>query len=189
MAPRQSTEQRQKSVSAEPAAPRLRDAPEDAHLVCFAVADEDGAVGIDKDAVKPRHRTEEGVAVGAIALLTGAGYQLEVAGGLVDFADRVAFGVGEPGVAGPVEGDALWAFECGGLCGGAVAGEAAGAGPGDVVDAVGGQIKFEDLVAFACGEPEVAFGVKIEGTRPFQGRSGNGRAVRGGACGACACKG
>lgn len=146
----------------------------------FAVADEDAAVFVDEDAVESRHFALERVAIGAVAFFTGAGDQFEVTGFGVDHSDGMAFGVGEEDVSVRVDGDAFGAFEGGGACGAAVAGEAAGAGAGDVVDGLGGEVEAEDLVAFAGGEPEVAFGVEIEGARSLEGGAFDRRAVGGG---------
>ncbi len=146
----------------------------------LAVADEDAAVFVDEDAVEACHFALERVAVGSVAFFAGAGDEFEVAGFGVDHSDGMAFGVGEEDVSVGVDGDAFGAFEGGGAGGASVAGEAAGAGAGDVVDGLGGEVEAEDLVAFARGEPEVAFGIEIEGARSFEGSAFERRAVGGG---------
>src|SRR5688500_16420583 len=82
-----------------------------ADAVIFAVADEEGAVGIDPDAVRAGQPAGGGRAVGAVALLAGADDELETPGLRVDLPDGVAFGVDEEDVAGGPDRDALGARE------------------------------------------------------------------------------
>src|SRR3954468_3080467 len=94
----------------------------------------------------------ERVAVGPVALLAGAGDLGDGAGGEVDRANRVGFGVGEVealGVGG--EGEALGAGEGGELRGAVVAGGALLAGAGEVVEGLSFRVEAEDLIALAEG--------------------------------------
>lgn len=143
----------------------------------FAIADEDGAIGIAEDTMRAGHFAAEGIAIGAIALLIEPGDEFEVAGFRVHHADGMAFAVGEPRVAFGVDGDAFRAAERGFFGGAAIAGEAAFAGAGDVEDLSGLEVEFEDLVPLACGEPEIALLVEIERAWAFERRAADGRAI------------
>ncbi len=133
----------------------------------FAVADVDAAVFVGVYAVGAGHFAFERIGGGAVAFFAGAGDKFDGVGFGVDHADGVAFAVGEPDVAGGVDGDAFGAGEGGVFGGAAVAGEAAFAGAGDVVDEAGFEVELEDLIAFAGGEPEVAVRVEVEGAGAF----------------------
>ena len=77
------------------------------------------------------HGALQGIAVGAVAFRAGAGNQFDAAGGDVDHPHGVAFGVGEPDVAGGVEGDAFRVAQLRFLRRAAVAGVTFLAGAGD----------------------------------------------------------
>jgi hypothetical protein len=79
-------------------------AAENADLVGLAVANVDAAIGVGEDAVGAGHSALEGIGGGA-----GAGDEFDGAGFGVDHADGVALAVGEPDVAGGIDGDALGA--------------------------------------------------------------------------------
>src|SRR5260370_491952 len=96
--------------------------PQHAHAVRLAVAGVNRAVRVDENAVQARHLAGQRVAVGPVAFFAGAGDEFEIARLRVDHSYRVAFGVGEPGVAGGVDGDPFRTFERRQLRGSAVAG-------------------------------------------------------------------
>lgn len=153
------------------------------------VADKDGAILIDPDAVGPGEATLQRIAVRAVMLGASADLELETTGLSVDHADRVGFRVDQPGVAGGIDRDALRAAEGGELGGATVAGEALLAGAGDVRDLVGFEVELEDLIAFAGADPEVAGGVEVDGARALERRALNRGAVGGFAGLARACDG
>jgi hypothetical protein len=58
-----------------------------------------------------------------------------------------------------------------------MAGEAALSGAGEVMDPASLEVELEDLVPLARREPEIAFLVEIERTRPFQRGALDRRAI------------
>jgi len=133
-----------------------------AHSMRFAVADEDCAVGVYKDAMRAGHFAFERVAIGAIALVASAGDEIKFAGLKIDHTDGVAFGVGEVDISIRGDCDPLGSGERGSLGGAAISGEAFFAGAGNVMDGRGFHIDLVDGVAFAQGEVHVACFIEID---------------------------
>src|SRR5882672_10460355 len=81
--------------------------PEDAYALRFAVADENGAVGIHKDPVRPGELAFERVAGGAIAARAGAGDEGNGAAFHINHADDMILGIGEIDIAVGRNGEAF----------------------------------------------------------------------------------
>src|SRR5690349_18463739 len=94
------------------------------------VADEDGAVGVNEDAVRAGEAAFERVALRPVPFLPGSCDQLDGAAGGVDRADRVALGVGEIDAAIGPDAEALGPRERRGQRRPAVAGETRFTGAG-----------------------------------------------------------
>ena len=141
----------------------------------FGVADKDGAIGVDPDAVGASEAGGEGtVAVGAVGEFAHAHDGGDELGLRIDDADGVVFGVDEVDAAVATDGETFRAGERGGERGAVVAGEAFFAGAGEVVNAAGGEVEAEDLIAFAGGEPEVPGGIEVERARAAEGCADDG---------------
>ena len=138
--------------------------------LAIAHVDVTGGV-IDKNAVRPAHGAFERIAVRAVAFFARSrdqsqGRRLR---GKVDRADGVALGVGQVNVALRTDADALGTGERRFFGRAAVAGESLFAGAGDVADFAGfGHVDAHDLVPLTQGQPQVALGVEIDGTRAVE---------------------
>lgn len=79
----------------------------------FAIANENGAICIHKDAMRTGHGALQGIAVTPVAFLTSACDEVDRACGRLHHADRVAFAIRQPGIARGIEGDAFGTAEGG----------------------------------------------------------------------------
>src|SRR5690349_17842813 len=144
----------------------------------FAVADEDGPVGIDKYAVRARQPAVERIPVQAVAAFASAGDHFDGLFAGVDAADAVTFGVREIDVAIRRNADSLWPGQCRFLCGTTVSSEPAFSRPGDAMDRACLQVELVNRVPFTQREPCVPVPVKVDRARTVKRRGGELRAVR-----------